>query len=76
MFVNNECLLEEKKLSNLQSVSMADGRYAAVTCQGRIVIPALDYIFDNVLCVPSLDNNLLSIRLVSVCNFRIRNVIF
>lgn len=60
-FCKRKGLLTDARASNKKHVSLATGQKANVVCEGEVVFPQLGHTFRNVLCVPSLQNNLLSI---------------
>lgn len=62
MFSKDDTLLEDVQQSSLPHVRLADGSHGKVTCKGKLTFSSLGYTFANVLCVPSLESNLLSVN--------------
>lgn len=60
-FSNAEELLSNVNTNTPQFVSLADGNKATVKCMGEVFFPALNVSLTGVLCVPSLENCLLSL---------------
>ncbi|CAI5791960.1 Retrovirus-related Pol polyprotein from transposon TNT 1-94 [Podarcis lilfordi] len=73
-FYKRKGLLTDARASNKKHVSLATGQKANVICEGEVVFPQLGHTFRNVLCVPSLQNNLLSIPDLAKAGFEVNFV--
>lgn len=60
-FCQDKSLLQNERPSCLQHVSLADGSSSEVLSEGSVFFHALGHTFIDDLCVPSLENNLLSV---------------
>ena len=54
-------MLKSIQESSSKHVSLADGRSSDILCEGSVSFPELDHVFTRVLCMPKIQNNLLSV---------------
>lgn len=64
-----DCLMNSTPVE--KQVCVADGRWLNATCEGQLTIEALNYTFNNVLCVPGLQQNLLSVSVLTNVGFEV-----
>lgn len=69
MFCKDLSMPEDVQGSTVSHIRLADGQCARVTCKVTLTFSSLGHSFQNVLCVPSLKNNLLSVGALTAEGF-------
>ena len=71
IFCANRQMSKMFKKCDRSDVSLADGQITNVTGQGKVFVKSLGISLDDVLCVPALHHNLLSVAKLDKAGYQI-----